>query len=230
MQNAQSGLRKTSLGGITLIAKDYVEPFDGTSTDPPIARFLSHFMGSKRKPPREAVKASDPIQESVEQLEKDGSEEEMQKPIAVPAPSSPPAMTPLTLQPTNRTNRSSSISFAIQEAGHAGAAPFSLLARTGTIAETQEEPTRPNTRPGSLYHFVQDIPTNLHIPKFRFRPNRIWKKVAAILAESGRQLVTPPTIALAASLIIALVRPLKAMFVHVPGYSFHQAPDGRKTL
>jgi hypothetical protein len=137
-------------------------------------------------------------------------------------------MQPLSLQPTNRTNRSTSISFAIQEAGNAGAAPFSLLRRNQTITEAQEEATRPNTRPGSLFHFVQEIPANLKVSRFRFRPRKALRGLGGILAESGRQLVTPPTIALAVSLIVALVKPLKALFVHIPDYSFHQAPDGRK--
>ena len=213
-----------------MLARDYTEPYNGQMTDPPIGRFFSRII--LRKPPAEPstkqgeLADNDAPVTNIEDAEKVDQDDNMKPEGNTDSEAAKPSMPPLSLQPTNRTTRSTSVSFA--EAGNAGAAPFSLLGRNQTITEAQEEPTRPNTRPGSLYNFVHDIPANLHISRFRFKPKKAWKGLKRILAESGRQFVTPPTIALVISLIMALVRPLKALFVHIPGYNFHLAPDGRK--
>ena len=235
------------LGGIALLARDYKEPFTGKDTRPPLAAFLSrtlrrHWKGTSAAEVSSAQskdqgKADNPIAPGLPAKERFLEDEvtPMASSSALPLPTtsrSKPGFEPLTQQVSNR----SSTSVIMQEAGNAGAAPYSLIGRktpVPAIEEMPDEPTRPNTRPGSMYQFVHELPAVIHIPRFKLSrfPGKVAKFARSLrepVLDFFRNLITPPTIALAVALLCALVRPLKALFVHIPGYSFNQAPDGRE--
>ena len=141
------------------------------------------------------------------------------------SPTFGPESTNLVRQLTNRTVHSTTSSVMLDASTAAGVAPYSILARTNTehISDHTEEATRHDDAD-------ENLDSESHHRKPLSSRTRHWLRLLRHEAwDFLRALVTPPTIALAVSLIVALVNPLKALFVEVPGYHIHQAPDGCKS-
>ena len=135
------------------------------------------------------------------------------------------------------TARSDSSTF-IRDAAREGAAPFSLTHRTNTAMANDGLPQMQQrsikfAEKASHSTSTQSMSAHLTSGMQALRhPN--WPAMRRTLAHEGlvtlKAFANAPTISLIISLTIALVNPLKALFITVPNYPFATAPDGKPPL
>jgi len=211
---------------IDLLARDYRYPCGGQETEPYLMELLSSFRAKRQSAPASPRLTPDDAKD-VEADKATGIATAAHTPSAT-AQANHPQFYNLTQQPTNRTTRSNNSSIMLHEMSVAGAAPYSLAGRPAprTVFELPEEPTRPN----SPIHFPTQTLARSVSRLSRFDVRRFGRTLAHESLQFLKALATPPTISLALAITIALVRPLKALFVPVANYDIRQAPDGKACL
>lgn len=222
-----SGPLPFSMRTIDLLARDYRYPCRGEFTRPYLLELFSSYRAKKRDShdSTSKLKQRDDNEVSVDpESDNDGpskSASDTPLPDADTHQHQHPYFPHLTQQPTNRSQRSNASSIMLHEMSVAGAAPYSLAGRAAprTVLEVPEEPTRPNSPTFSPAHSLARSVSRLDIHRF----GRTFVQEGV---EFLRALATPPTISLGLALIVALVKPLKALFVPVADYHIRLAPDG----
>lgn len=219
-------------------------------TNPPLARLAARYIGRSKQPGRpihvgmrtSAEQSSDSDHEG-----KDiGALEDNVKGV-MPSSTAKEGTAGVGIKPGFSTLRrrdtaaSTNSSILIHEAALAGAGPFTLNGpydrqrRPCDDDAIREEPDQP-TRPGSLMAVasldrVAQALSHTRGPLVgKARVESKWTHMQSAISHEivtfAKALLNPPTLALCVALICALVKPLKALFVTIPGYDVHYAPDG----